>query len=116
MRLDALHRLIQVVVGWEDSHLHVFSKGDRRYSAPSPWGNDFTMPGMPRDLDATKYRISQLLKREKDWMTYTSVIHEPSGRRVVWGAEARCATRRAVRGRRMAGSRGGRAVFRVLNR
>ena len=70
MHLDALHRLIQVVMGWEDSHLHMFSKGDRHYSSPSPWGDDFGMPGTPRDLDARKCRINQLLKREKDWMTY----------------------------------------------
>ena len=70
MHLDALHRLIQVVMGWEDSHLHMFSKGGRHYSSPSPWGNDFGMPGTPRDLDARKCRINQLLKREKDWMTY----------------------------------------------
>ena len=27
MRLDALHHLIQVVMGWEDCHLHMFRKG-----------------------------------------------------------------------------------------
>ena len=70
MHLDTLHHLIQVVMGWEDSHLHMFRKGDRRYSIPSPWGDDFRMPGTPRDLDERKHRINQLLKREKDWMTY----------------------------------------------
>ena len=25
MHLDTLHHLIQVVMGWEDSHLHMFS-------------------------------------------------------------------------------------------
>ena len=70
MYLDTLHHLIQVVMGWEDSHLHMFRKGDRRYSIPSPWGDDFRMPGTPRDLDERKHRINQLLKREKDWMTY----------------------------------------------
>ena len=70
MHLDTLHYLIQVVMGWQDSHLHMFMKDKRRYSIPNPWGNDFRMPGTPRDLDERKYRIGQLLKREKDWMTY----------------------------------------------
>ena len=38
MYLDTLHHLIQVVMGWEDRHLHMFRKGDRRYSKPGPWG------------------------------------------------------------------------------
>ena len=71
MRLDALHRLIQVVMGWEDSHLHMFRKGDQRFSAPTPWDDDFRMPGTPRDLDERKYRIDQLLLREEDWIAYT---------------------------------------------
>ena len=68
MRLDSLHHLIQVVMGWEDCHLHMFMTGSQRYGIPSPW--DFRMPGTPRDLDERKCRINQLLKREKDWMTY----------------------------------------------
>ena len=70
MHLDTLHHLIQVVMGWEDCHLHMFRKGDQSFSIPSPWDGDFMMPGTPRDLDERKYRINQLLKREKDWMTY----------------------------------------------
>lgn len=70
MHLDTLHRLIQVVMGWEDCHLHMFRKGNQRYGVPSPWDDDFRMPGTPRDLDEREYRISQLLKREKDWITY----------------------------------------------
>ena len=70
MRLDTLHHLIQVVMGWEDCHLHMFTKDGRRYSVPSPWDNDFRMPGTPRDLDERKFRINQLLRREKDWMAY----------------------------------------------
>lgn len=45
-------------------------KGKQRYSMPNPWVNDFRMPGTPRELDERKYRVGQLLKREKDWMTY----------------------------------------------
>jgi len=67
---DTLHHLIQVVMGWEDSHLHMFMKGKQRYGVPNPWSHDFRMPGTPRDLDEGKYRVGQLLKRERDWMTY----------------------------------------------
>ena len=57
MYLDTLHHLIQVVMGWEDRHLHMFRKDDRRYSRPGPWRNEFRMPGTPRDLDERKHRI-----------------------------------------------------------
>ena len=58
-------------MGWEDCHLHMFHKDNQIYSIPSPWDDDFRMPGTPRDLDERKHRINQLLKREKDWMIYT---------------------------------------------
>lgn len=35
-RLDALHDIIQDVMGWEDCHLHQFSIGNRRYGIPDP--------------------------------------------------------------------------------
>ncbi len=70
MHLDTLHHLIQVVMGWEDSHLHMFRKGDRRYSRPGPWDNDWRESATSRHLDERQHRIGQLLTREKDWMTY----------------------------------------------
>lgn len=71
MTLADLHDVVQVVMGWEDAHLHVFVKGKHRFSVPSPWDDDWTPAGMPRDLDARTYRIGQLLTREKDWIDYT---------------------------------------------
>lgn len=70
MTLDDLHRLLQAVMGWEDCHLHMFVKGRRRFSVPSPWDDDFRMPGTPRDLDEREYEIGRVLTHEKDWMTY----------------------------------------------
>ena len=70
MTLDDLHRLLQTVMGWEDCHLHMFVKGRRRFSVPSPWDDDFRMPGTPRDLDEREYEIGQVLTHENDWMTY----------------------------------------------
>ncbi|PPQ38171.1 hypothetical protein CCS01_02670 [Rhodopila globiformis] len=34
MTLADLHRAIQVVMGWEDAHLHAFTVGGRQYSDP----------------------------------------------------------------------------------
>ena len=67
MHLDRLHTVIQVVMGWEDCHLHMFRKYRERYSIPSPWDDDWRAPGEPPDLDEREYRISQLFKREDDW-------------------------------------------------
>ncbi len=32
MHLGDLHRVIQIAMGWEDCHLHLFQAGDRRFS------------------------------------------------------------------------------------
>ena len=34
--LAQLHRALQIIMGWEDSHLHEFSIGRRIYSVPDP--------------------------------------------------------------------------------
>ena len=34
--LSALHQIIQVVMGWQDSHLHEFQFGTARYGQPDP--------------------------------------------------------------------------------
>ena len=65
--LADLHGVVQAVMGWEDSHLHVFKEGSRRFSIPFPGLDDWGEP----DLDSRKYRIRQLLRREKDWIDYT---------------------------------------------
>ena len=68
--LDRLHDVIQVAMGWFDGHLHMFVKGQQTYALPNPWGDDWTLPGMPATRDERKYRVGQLLKREKDWLRY----------------------------------------------
>ncbi len=65
--LADLHDVVQAVMGWEDCHLHVFRKGRQRFSLPIPGLDDWGEP----DLDSRKYRIGQLLRREKDWIDYT---------------------------------------------
>lgn len=63
--LSELHMAIQIIMGWTNSHLHQFIVGDRFYGIPDP---DFDM-GL-ETLDENKYRISQLLKTEKDSIVY----------------------------------------------
>lgn len=70
MRLSRLHDVLQVVMGWEDSHLHMFTKGRKVFMLPNPWMDDADPFGGPRYLDERKYRIRQLLTREKDWIEY----------------------------------------------
>ena len=70
MRLSRLHDALQVVMGWDDCHLHMFTKGQRRFMLPNPWMDDVSPYGTPRFLDERKYRIDQLLTREKDWIEY----------------------------------------------
>ena len=36
IRLSSLHRVLQVVMGWEDSHLHQFIANDSHYGLPDP--------------------------------------------------------------------------------
>jgi len=36
IRLDRLHQVLGAAIGWEDSHLHVFERGDDRYGYPNP--------------------------------------------------------------------------------
>ncbi|HMU63762.1 MAG: plasmid pRiA4b ORF-3 family protein [Nitrosomonas sp.] len=62
--LANLHLVVQIVMGWSDSHLHEFAKGGERYGLPD---EDF-----PSAIhDESKFRISQILKQEKDKIRYT---------------------------------------------
>jgi hypothetical protein len=45
MTLDQLHHVLQAAMGWEDCHMHEFSKGGRRFGQPGPgdglmWAED----------------------------------------------------------------------------
>lgn len=70
MNLSGLHDVLQAVMGWHDSHLHMFIKGRRRFTLPNPWMDDPDPFGKPLFLDERKYRIDELLTREKDWIEY----------------------------------------------
>ncbi|MBI3775903.1 MAG: plasmid pRiA4b ORF-3 family protein [Gammaproteobacteria bacterium] len=38
-RLDQLHDVLQIVMGWENDHLHGFRAGRNNYGEPDPLGN-----------------------------------------------------------------------------
>lgn len=61
--LAKLHEIIQIAMGWTDTHLHGFVAGEETFGQLDPDFDDGTIPE-----DAI--RIGSLLKKEKDWITY----------------------------------------------
>lgn len=87
VNLGLLHAVIQVAIGWTNSHLHQFTIGTKRYSAPMP--PDEICFGEP-DLDEDKAVLMDVVPRAKmkfvyqydfgdSWEHFISVvrIHEP---------------------------------------
>jgi hypothetical protein len=62
-KLSTLHQILQVAMGWTDSHLHQFIAKDKIYGTPDP---DFFMDCE----DERKVRLDQVLRRPKDRMVY----------------------------------------------
>jgi len=65
-RLDQFHDILQITMGWTDSHLHQFVLGDTFYGMRDDEDSFF---GMDKE-DERKYKLSQLLTQEKDSMKY----------------------------------------------
>jgi hypothetical protein len=63
LKLGAFHAVIQVAMGWTESHLHQFIANKVFYGVPD---DDF---GMEIE-DESKYELSQFLKKEKDSLIY----------------------------------------------
>jgi hypothetical protein len=63
--LPDLHKIIQTAMGWTNSHLHQYIKNREYYGLPSKddW-DDFPIN------DYRKIKLSHLLKKEKDKLTY----------------------------------------------
>ncbi len=60
--LDRFHDVIQIVMGWRDSHLHEFTIAKKRYTEyPEP-----EMGGLP----CGKYRLGDLVKRKSAVVKY----------------------------------------------
>jgi hypothetical protein len=63
LRLAAFHDVIQVAMGWTDSHLHQFIANNVFYGIPD---DEY---GMEIE-DESKYKLTQLLSKEKDTLIY----------------------------------------------
>lgn len=61
--LAELHEVLQIAMGWTNSHLHQFVAGRKTIGVPDP---DFPAGTVSED----GVRIDSLLKRAKDWITY----------------------------------------------
>lgn len=61
--LAKLHRILQVAMGWTDSHLHSFNIGGTYYQEPDP---DFSpMFRLSEDKDEKRFKLQQVALREK---------------------------------------------------
>ncbi|HEY8032174.1 MAG TPA: plasmid pRiA4b ORF-3 family protein [Methylocella sp.] len=62
IRLSRLHAVIQIVMGWEDCHMHLFKAGESMYGDdPEPTGHFRA---------ETNVKLSDLLIKPKDWLRY----------------------------------------------
>ena len=66
--LGWLHAVIQVAMGWTNSHLHQFKVGEHCYSDPRHHFAEFE--GDPEILDERKFTLRQLAPREQDAFGY----------------------------------------------
>ena len=62
--VPVFHQVIQTVMGWDDYHLHQFRVGGEYYGVPDP---DYDYAEM---RDEKRYKLNQLLKKEKDSLIY----------------------------------------------
>ncbi len=64
--LEQLHVVLQVAMGWTNSHLHEFRQGRRRFAPPDPDGDGFGA----KAEDEADYLLCELLKRPKQTLIY----------------------------------------------
>ncbi len=60
IRLDKLHAVFQVAMGWTDSHLHAFTIGAKRYGEPVD-------DGFTKDLDEKKFTLAKAVGRDRQF-------------------------------------------------
>lgn len=76
--LEELHWILQIVMGWDNSHLHQFHLGGIRYTDLTTVEMD---PFETEDKDESRFRLSNVARRPKAKLTYEydfgdSWIHE----------------------------------------
>ncbi len=67
MPLDLLHEVFQILMGWQDSHLHLFRSGKDEYHSKLM---DPTIDEGPDELDESQYVLSDLVKEPGDSFIY----------------------------------------------
>lgn len=67
--LNDFHKIIQTTMGWTNSHLHQFIKGNTFY-LNEEIEDDFGFMGKYKEVDYSDLVISDLLKKEKDKIKY----------------------------------------------
>src|SRR5436190_19736197 len=61
-KLDKLHRILQIVMGWTDSHLHQFVADGAYYGTPDP--------ELPEIKSERRVRLSDVAPKEKAKFAY----------------------------------------------
>ncbi len=64
IKLSTFHVAIQIAMGWTDSHMHQFIADNEYYGIPDP---EFSFEPVH---DEGKFRLNQVLKKEKDVIIY----------------------------------------------
>ena len=64
--LGELHQVIVAAMGWDDSHLHMFSDGGARYSTP-----DMDLDDEDEDEDEDEFALADVLAEPGDRLRYT---------------------------------------------
>jgi hypothetical protein len=64
--LDRLHDIIQIVMGWSDSHLHEFEFKGKKYSEANEDADHFGDP----PLDESKFRVCDLVAKKGEKISY----------------------------------------------
>jgi len=67
MTLARLHKVLQIAMGWTNSHLYMFQAGREFYSPPDP-GDRFMDPSAP--TDDRKVRLNQVLESVRAKLIY----------------------------------------------
>jgi hypothetical protein len=66
--LAYLHDIIQIVMGWDDYHLHLFDIGGERYGDREQWPKEFAED--PDSLDERKLKLSRIVDHGIHKFTY----------------------------------------------
>src|SRR5437879_6349971 len=101
--LAKLHRILQCVMGWQDSHLHQFVIQDQRYGVP-----DEDDAGPRETKDERKYKLGDMLPGENSQFMYDPPAVEASF--PPRGRAASCRQSRSGRGPCLSPGRRGRAI------